>query len=206
MQHLPDTSIATLLVGLAMLVILLGLEKFVPRAPAPLIAVAVGISAMAFLDLQSQGVATVGQIPEGLPSITLPDMALVAELWPSALGIALMSFTESTAAARAFAVRGEPRPDANQELLATGLSNIGGGLLGLEGTGGDWKTFLMRVVVVGLCPCGYKGDADAALVVRAFLSAQRRGARDRVLMPERGVGTVVTEEENECVLGNTEGV
>ena len=136
MQHLPDTSIPTLLVGLAMLAILLGLEKFVPRAPAPLVAVAVGISAMAFLGLQSQGVATVGRIPEGLPSITLPDMDLVAKLWPSALGIALMSFTESTAAARAFAVRGEPRPDANQELLATGLSNIGGGLLGAMAAGG----------------------------------------------------------------------
>jgi high affinity sulfate transporter 1 len=135
-QHLPDASIPTLLVGFAMLAILLGLEKFVPRAPAPLVAVAVGISAMAFLGLQSQGVATVGQIPEGLPSITLPDMALVAKLWPSALGIALMSFTESTAAARAFAVRGEPRSDANQELLATGLSNIGGGLLGAMAAGG----------------------------------------------------------------------
>ena len=129
-QHLPDTSIPTLLVGLAMLAILLGLEKFVPRAPAPLVAVAVGISAMVLLGLQSQGVATVGRIPEGLPSITLPDMALVAKLWPSALGIALMSFTESTAAARAFAARGEPRSNADQELLATGLSNIGGGLLG----------------------------------------------------------------------------
>jgi high affinity sulfate transporter 1 len=135
-QHLPDASIPTLLVGLAMLAILLGLEKFVPRAPAPLVAVALGISAMFLLDLQSQGVATVGRIPEGLPSITLPDMALVAKLWPSALGIALMSFTESTAAARAFAIRGEPRSDANQELLATGLSNIGGGLLGAMAAGG----------------------------------------------------------------------
>lgn len=135
-QHLPDASIPTLLVGLAMLAILLGLEKFVPRSPAPLVAVAVGISAMVLLDLQSQGVATVGRIPEGLPSITLPDMALMAKLWPSALGIALMSFTESTAAARAFAVRGEPRSNANQELLATGLSNIGGGLLGAMAAGG----------------------------------------------------------------------
>ena len=62
-QHLPDTSLATLSVGIAMLVILIGLEKFLPRAPAPLIAVAVGISVMALLGLQSQGVATVGRIP-----------------------------------------------------------------------------------------------------------------------------------------------
>jgi len=61
---------------------------------------------------------------------------LLGQLWPGALGIALMSITETTAAARAFAASDEPRPDANQELLATGLSNIGGGLFGAMAAGG----------------------------------------------------------------------
>jgi high affinity sulfate transporter 1 len=135
-HHLPETSVPTLILGAAMLAILLGLERFVPRVPAPLAAMALGIAAMALFGLQQQGVETVGHIPEGLPSVTVPDLALVGQLWPGALGIALMSFTESTASARAFAAKGEPRPDANQELLATGLSNIGGGLFGAMAAGG----------------------------------------------------------------------
>ncbi len=48
-HHLPETSLATLAVGVAMLLILVGIERFAPRAPAPLIAVALGIAASALL-------------------------------------------------------------------------------------------------------------------------------------------------------------
>ena len=57
-------------------------------------------------------------------------------MWPAAAGIALMSFTESIAAARAFAVAGEPRPQPNRELLAVGLANVAGGLFGAMPAGG----------------------------------------------------------------------
>src|SRR5262249_39999018 len=61
--HLPDTSIATLIVGLLMIGILVGIEHFSPKAPAPLIAVAVGIAAMSLLGLEKYGVTAVGSIP-----------------------------------------------------------------------------------------------------------------------------------------------
>jgi MFS superfamily sulfate permease-like transporter len=124
--HLPETSIWTLAVGLIMIAILLGLEHLVPRAPAPLIAVGVGIAGMSLLGLQAHGVSAVGLIPKGLPSFQLPNLSLAAQLWPGAMGIALMSFTESIAAGRAFAKPDEPTPSANRELLATGLANAGG--------------------------------------------------------------------------------
>jgi MFS superfamily sulfate permease-like transporter len=57
-------------------------------------------------------------------------------MWPAAAGIALMSFTESIAAARAFANPGESRPQPNRELLATGVANVAGGLLGAMPAGG----------------------------------------------------------------------
>jgi SulP family sulfate permease len=135
-RHLPDTSPATLAVGAVMLAILVGLERFVPRAPAPIAAVAVGIAATALLGLEAHGVETIGRIPQGLPAFTAPDGALVAGLWPGALGIALMSFTETIAAGRAFAARGEPRPAANQELLATAAGNLAGALFGAMPAGG----------------------------------------------------------------------
>lgn len=142
---LPETSIPTLAVGVVMIVILVGLHRFAPKAPAPLIAVAAGIAGTALLGLSERGVSIVGNIPKGLPSLTLPDLALVEQLWPAALGIALMSFTETIAAGRAFAKSGEPTPQANRELFATGLANAGGALLGaLPGGGGTSQTAVNR--------------------------------------------------------------
>ena len=115
---------------------MLGIERLRPRGPAPLVAVAAGIASMGLLNLQSHGVKAVGRIPEGLPTLTWPDLSLLEHLWPAALGIALMSFTETIAAGRAFATPEEPAPRPNQELLATGFANMTGALLGAMPAGG----------------------------------------------------------------------
>jgi high affinity sulfate transporter 1 len=146
LQALPQASLATMAVGVAMISLLVAIEHLVPRAPAPLIAVAAGIAGVALLDWPAFGVATVGKVPTGLPAITLPDTRLLSELWPAALGIALMSFTETIAAGRAFAQSGEPVPEANRELLATGLANIGGAFLGaMPAGGGTTQTAVNRL-------------------------------------------------------------
>src|SRR5262249_22029460 len=115
-EGLPGVSWATVAVGLVTIVLLLGIERVLPRGPAPLTAVAVGIGGMAVLGLQAHGVQTVGRIPEGFPSPTLPDFSLLEHFWPAALGIALMSFTETVAAGRAFAAADDPPARPNREL------------------------------------------------------------------------------------------
>ena len=135
-QSLPDTSAATLAVSLVMMALLLGLKRFVPRVPAPLVTVGAGIAAFSLLGLGAYGVETVGEIQRGLPALTLPDFSLMSQLWPGALGIALMSFTETMAAGRAFAHSGEPALRPNQELLATGIATAGGAVLGAMPAGG----------------------------------------------------------------------
>lgn len=135
-EHVPETSIATLAVAVGTFAAIGIFEKFVRRAPAPLVAVAGGIAASAMLGLKSQGVSVVGTIPGGFPSLTLPDLSLVLEMWPAAAGIALMSFMESIAAGRAFAREGDPRPDSNQELVGIGAANAIGGLFGAMPAGG----------------------------------------------------------------------
>jgi high affinity sulfate transporter 1 len=145
-NSIPKTQWITLAVGVTMIVLLVASEHFVPRAPAPLIAVAVGICAAYLLHLQSLGVELVGHIPQGLPSLTLPTPSLMQQLWPGALGIALMSFTETVAAGRAFAKSDEPSPQANRELLATGAANIGGAFFGaMPGGGGTSQTAVNRL-------------------------------------------------------------
>jgi MFS superfamily sulfate permease-like transporter len=81
-------------------------------------------------------IATIGEVPRGLPSAVLPNFDLVRALWPAAIGIALMSFTATIAAGRAFTRPQEPRPMPNRELLAVGAANVGGGLLGAMPAGG----------------------------------------------------------------------
>lgn len=145
-QSIPKTSLTTLAVGLSMIALLLVFERFLPKAPAPLFAVAAGIVAAYLLNLHAHGVELVGHIPKGVPSLIAPDGRLVTRLWPGALGIALMSFTETVAAGRAFARSDEPPLRPNRELLATGMANVGCAFLGaMPAGGGTTQTAVNRL-------------------------------------------------------------
>ena len=135
-QQIPNASLATVLLASFLLALIFGLERVLPRAPTPLIAVAVAIGALALMGLDAAGVATVGSVPSGLPELAWPRLDLVEGMWPAAAGIALMSFTETVAAARAFRAPGEPRLVPNRELLALGLANVAGGFWGAMPAGG----------------------------------------------------------------------
>ena len=144
-QHLPGTSLLTLAVAAATFIVLFGMERLWPHSPAPLVAVGGSIVASWFFGLHAAGVSTVGLIPPGFPTLTLPELALVEHLAPGALGIALMSFTETIAAGRAFARPGDPPINANRELIATGVANVGGALFGaMPAGGGTSQTAVVR--------------------------------------------------------------
>jgi SulP family sulfate permease len=126
LQHIPETNRATLILAVATMGMLFGLERFRPRFPAPLAAVILGVAAAGFLGLQAAGVTLTGHIPARIPAPTLPDFLLLKSLWPSALGIALMSFTESIAVGRTFARHGDPPIAPDRELIALGAANLAG--------------------------------------------------------------------------------
>lgn len=134
--HIPEASLPTVLVAAASFAAIALMHAFTPRAPAPLVVVAGAIAASLLLGLADAGVSVVGAIPSGFPEFTLPDRSLLLPLWPAAAGIALMSFTESIAAGRAFQRRGESRIDPDQELLATGAASVAAGFLGAMPCGG----------------------------------------------------------------------
>jgi sulfate permease, SulP family len=144
-DHLPRASVPTVLLALAMLALQIGLQRFLPRVPAALVTVAAGIAASALAGLNSLGIELVGEIHGGLPSFILPDTSLFSHLWPAAIGIALMSFVETAAAGQAFRNTGEPRPEANQELLALGMTNLAGGFFqNMPSGGGTSQTAVNR--------------------------------------------------------------
>ena len=145
-RGLPDISIPTVAVGLLTMAGLAAIEGLKPRWPAPLLVIAAAIAGVGLLGWQRYGLELVGAIPTGLPGMTMPDLGLVAQLWPGALGMALMSFTETIAAGRAFAKSDEPSPRPNAELLATGMANAVGGFWGsMPAGGGTSQTAVNRM-------------------------------------------------------------
>jgi SulP family sulfate permease len=169
-HHIPGTSLMTLAVALATFAVLISMERLWPHSPAPLVAVGGSIAASWFFGLKDAGVSTVGLIPQGFPSITLPDLSLVEQLVPGALGIALMSFTETIAAGRAFALPRDPSINANRELVATGLANIGGALLGAMPAGGGTSQTAVVRSVGGRSQKASMVTAGAALATMLFLA------------------------------------
>jgi len=144
-HHIPETSLIALALAAATFAVLIGMERLWPHSPAPLVAIGGAIAASWFFGLEARGVSIVGVIPRGLPPLTLPDVSLLERLVPGALGIALMSFTETIAAGRAFARPADPPINANRELLATGAANLGGALLGaMPAGGGTSQTAVVR--------------------------------------------------------------
>jgi SulP family sulfate permease len=138
-RNLGNVSVTTMTVGLVALALLVVLEKRAPRVPGGLVVLALGIGLSALLDLSSHGVAIIGDIPTGLPSFTVPDVRL-DDLWvllPSALGMMLVIFSEALGAATTFADKHGYRLDANQEMIALGVANIGSGFLGGLAGGGS---------------------------------------------------------------------
>jgi len=128
--ELESTSGLTLLVGTASLVLVMGLRRVAPRAPASLVAVLAGIVAVALFDLDAHGVAIVGPVESGLPSLGLPDVAAQSylDLSAAAVGVMLIGFAEGLAAAKTFAAADHYEIDADRELIGVGAANLGAGL------------------------------------------------------------------------------
>jgi high affinity sulfate transporter 1 len=180
-----DASVPTLLLSVASVALILALKRWIPRVPAALVAVAAGIAASAALGLPAMGVKAIGAIPAGLPSAVRPDLALLEPLWPAAVAIALMSFTETIACGRAFAAGDQPRPPPNAELLATGVGNVAGGLLGAMPSGGGTSQTLVAQ------RAGARTQVAGLVVGLAALATLLLLAPALSLMPEAALAAIV---------------
>jgi high affinity sulfate transporter 1 len=129
-SDLDQVSAATLAVGLSTLALLLILPRVSKKVPAILVAIVGATVVSAVLDLSAHGVKTVGALPQGLPSPGLPwtQFGDVGPLLVAALGITLVSLTDTIATSTSFAARrgDEVRPD--QEMIGLGCANAAAGL------------------------------------------------------------------------------
>ncbi len=129
-RNLGSTDTTTLAVGTAVLGLLLVLPRVAPRVPAILVGVIGATVVSAALALADAGVATVGSLPQGVPTPALPwtDISDVAPLLIAAVGITLVSLTDTIATATSFAARRGDEVDPDQEMVAMGAANIAAGM------------------------------------------------------------------------------
>jgi high affinity sulfate transporter 1 len=125
-RQLGDANLAVLTLGIGSLVLLLAGERIFPGRPVALVVVVISICAVSLFRLDTQGVRVVGQIPPGLPSFGLPTIGMqqLEGLLELAFACFLLSYVESIAAARTFAVKYRYTIDAQQELLGLGAANM----------------------------------------------------------------------------------
>ncbi|MEY2957754.1 MAG: sulfate permease, partial [Actinomycetota bacterium] len=137
------THAPTLALGSAAIAAFLVLRRVAKRVPAALAVLLGSLLVTIALDLETRGVATVGDIPSGLPGFAIPDFDADAlgSLTTSAIAITLVGFMESIAVAKVYARRHRYAIDPNQELFALGMANVTAGVFGgYPVTGGFSRT------------------------------------------------------------------
>ncbi len=129
-ENLDQTQTTTLLVGVAVLLLMLVLPRITTRLPAVLVGVLGATVASAVFGLAESGVATVGALPQGVPTPTFPwtTASDVVPLLIAAVGITLVSLTDTIATATSFAARRGEEVEPNQEMIGMGAANIAAGL------------------------------------------------------------------------------
>jgi len=123
----------TFVAGMASLALLFAMHKYTPKIPAAIVVLFLSIAVSSLLGFEGMGIHIVGEIPAGLPDFGLPVELRFADLLavaPGAIGVALVAFAESVAIARSVATKYGYDVDANQEMMAIGVANIGSGFSG----------------------------------------------------------------------------
>jgi high affinity sulfate transporter 1 len=132
LRGLQSVQPVTLAVAIVSLVALLLIKKKAPRLPGALFVMTFGTICVSVFGLDRQGVRLVGTIQGSLPTLHAPIVPWrdVLALTPTALGIALVGYTDNVLTARSIAAKRGYRIDANQELAALGAINLSSAILG----------------------------------------------------------------------------
>jgi SulP family sulfate permease len=139
LSNLGEVEATTAVVGVGSIAVLLLFERYLRKLPAALIVLLVGIGLSSLLTLSAHGVAIVGEVPGGLPSVSAPHVEAdqLPGLLAGAAGVMLVILSSSLGIAANFAQKHRYPVDTNQELVAHGMTNIASGFLGGLANGGS---------------------------------------------------------------------
>ncbi|MGY1606730.1 MULTISPECIES: SulP family inorganic anion transporter [unclassified Geodermatophilus] len=117
-------------VGIGGVLVVLGLQRWLPKVPAVLVMVVLAIGATTVFDLGARGVGLVGELPQGFPPLTVPSVGWsdLGPLVAGAFAIALVALADTISTASAFAERTGQEVRGNAEMAGIGAANLAAGL------------------------------------------------------------------------------
>ncbi|MEM8922385.1 MAG: sulfate permease [Actinomycetota bacterium] len=182
-----ETNGATLAVGLASLLALVGCKRYRPRWPAALLVVVGSVLAVEVLDLDARGVAVVGDIPTALPVFAVPtvDGSIVVDLARAAVVITLVGFMESMAVAKVYARRHRYNVVPNRELVGLGGANVAAGLFGGYPVTGGFSRTAVNDAAGGRTPLASIVAATVVVATLAFFTPLLQS------LPKAALGAVI---------------
>lgn len=187
-RALPATNLPTLAIGVAATAFLFwarsGLRPALQRLglsagtaallsrTGPVLAVAVSILAVVGLDLQAQGVAVVGDVPRGLPPLSLPplDLSLWQRLLPAALLISIIGFVESVSIAQTLAAKRRQSIRPDQELIGLGVANLAAAFSGGYPVTGGFARSVVNFDAGAVTPAAGAYTAGGIALASVFLT------------------------------------
>jgi sulfate permease, SulP family len=125
-RHLGSTSLATLAVTASVIAIVLLTRRIARRVPGALIAVVGSIILSQALHFELHGIAVLGPVPRGLPTLSAPAFGIhdVGALFATSASIFLVILAQSSATSRAYAARYDEQLDDDQDLLGLAGANV----------------------------------------------------------------------------------
>ncbi|CUI83365.1 SulP family inorganic anion transporter [Achromobacter kerstersii] len=170
-RRIQEIQIPTLCLGLASCILLVGLKRWRPAWPGPILLVLGGCLLSWLFNFPELGIAVVGEVPAGLPGISLPvRLEGVDSMLLGAAGVLVVSFSSGIVTARSFAARTGEHVDPNRELVGFGAANVAAGLFqGFVVTGADSRT-AVGLVAGGSSPLVSISAAMALAIVVGLLS------------------------------------
>ncbi len=176
LSHLDETSAASLVLGLVALALLVLGKVYLKNRPVALFVVVGSIAVAAYTDLGRHGVKLLGEVPQGLPPIGLPNIRWsdLNDLLPLALACFLLGAVETAAIGRMFVAKHGGRLDANQEFLALAGANAAAALGGGFPVSGGMSQSLVNESGGARTPLSGLVASLIILVVVLFLSGMLR--------------------------------
>jgi high affinity sulfate transporter 1 len=167
-----ETNGTALIIGVASLAVILGCKRWRPQIPGVLLAIVGATVVVGAFDLvERAGISVVGVLPRGLPPFEIPRVSAsdLGVLVAGAVGIALVSFADTSVLSRTFALRGGYKVDPNQELVALGAANVASGLFqGFAVSSSSSRTPVAAEAGAKTQVTGLVGAAMIALLLVAF--------------------------------------
>jgi MFS superfamily sulfate permease-like transporter len=171
-RHLGETHAPTLAFSVAILAVMVGFKRFAPRLPGALIAIVGAIAISVIFDFERHGIRSIGEVPGGLPSLSLPPMRLadVGVVLSTAASCFIVIIAQSAATARAYANRYNEPFDANMDIVGLAAANAAAAVTGTFVVNGSPTKTEMVDEAGGRSQVAHLSAAAVVLLVLLFLT------------------------------------